>query len=188
MTLIGYARVSTVQQNLDRQLGALRAAGCSRIFSDKASGKSLAHRPGLEKAIDQLGAGDVLVLAEWDRATRSLFDGMAIMQRVIARGAALKALDKAYLDLTTPIGRGFVAFFTALAEDERQRIKSRADAGRKAAREVGKHLGRRPKLTPHQRTLALERIAQGHTERAIARDLGVSHTTIQRLQRKLLPA
>src|SRR5438270_187571 len=84
MRLIGYARVSTVHQNLDRQLGALRAAKCKTVFQEKASGKDVKGRPELERAIDELGAGNVLVLAEWDRATRSMMDGIAIMQRVHA--------------------------------------------------------------------------------------------------------
>jgi DNA invertase Pin-like site-specific DNA recombinase len=70
MRKIGYARVSSVGQNLDRQLGALVAEGCERIFQEKASAKSTKNRPELEKAINALGTGDVLVLAEWDRATR----------------------------------------------------------------------------------------------------------------------
>ena len=119
---IGYARVSSAGQNLDRQLGALRAQRCDRVFTEKASGKSLKGRPELEKAIDQLGTGDVLVVAEWDRATRSMMDGIRIMQRVHARGAAVKVLDKPHLDLTSPIGRGFLAFLSALAEDEREHV------------------------------------------------------------------
>jgi len=83
--MIGYARVSTINQNLDRQLGALRAAGCAKVYAEKASGRDVKGRPELEKAIDALGTGDVLVLAEWDRATRSMTDGIAIMQRVNAR-------------------------------------------------------------------------------------------------------
>ena len=90
-------------------------------FTEKASGKSLKGRPELEKAIDQLGTGDVLVVAEWDHAARSMMDGIRIMQRVHASGAAVKVLDKPHLDLTTPIGRGFLAFLSALAEDERER-------------------------------------------------------------------
>jgi DNA invertase Pin-like site-specific DNA recombinase len=76
MRLIGYARVSTAQQSLSRQLGALRAARCKTIFAERASGKDVKGRPELERAIDELGAGDVLVLAEWDRATRSMMDGI----------------------------------------------------------------------------------------------------------------
>jgi hypothetical protein len=76
---IGYARVSSTGQNLDRQLGALVAEGCDRIFQEKVSGKSIKNRPELEKAISALGTGDVLVLAEWDRCTRSMIDGVAII-------------------------------------------------------------------------------------------------------------
>ena len=72
---IGYARVSITTQNLDRQIAALRSEGCTQIFRDKASGKSMQGRPELDKAIDALGIDDVLIVAEWDRATRSMQDG-----------------------------------------------------------------------------------------------------------------
>jgi DNA invertase Pin-like site-specific DNA recombinase len=177
---IGYARVSSTQQNLDRQLGALRAQGCDKIFAEKASGKSMKGRPQLEKAIDALGTGDVLVLAEWDRATRSMMDGITIMQRVHARGAAVKVLDKPHLDLTTPIGRGFLAFLSALAEDERERIHKRASEGRRAARARGVHMGRKPKLTAHQRQVARERMGKGESARSIALEWSVAHSTVAR--------
>jgi DNA invertase Pin-like site-specific DNA recombinase len=106
--------VSSIGQNLDRQLGALNAQRCDLIFQEKSSGKSLKGRPQLEKAIDRLGNGDVLVLAEWDRATRSMFDGITIMQRVAARGALVKVLDKPHLDLTTALGRGLLALLSAM--------------------------------------------------------------------------
>ena len=180
--LIGYARVSTIHQNLDRQLGALRAAGCVRVFAEKASGKDTKGRPELERAIDILGTGDVLVLAEWDRATRSMFDGIAIMQRVHARGAAIKVLDKPHLDLTTPIGQGFLAFLSALAQDERERINRRANEGRIAAKRAGKRFGRKPKLTEHQRGRVRDMIGSGLTLRAIAREFNVHHSTISKLR------
>jgi DNA invertase Pin-like site-specific DNA recombinase len=100
------------------------------------------------------------------------------MQRVAARDAAIKVLDKPYLDLTTPIGRGILAFLSAMAEDERERIHKRSTEGRAAARARGAHLGRRPKLTEHQRRVAIERLAAGESARAIARDMGVAHTTV----------
>ena len=180
-TLIGYARVSSVDQNLDRQIASLRSAGCEVIYREKASGKNMKLRPELERAIDRLGIGDILVVAEWDRATRSMMDGIAIMQRVAARDAAIKVLDKPYLDLTTPIGRGILPFLSAVAEDERERIHKRSTEGRAAARARGAHLGRRPKLTEHQRRVAVERLAAGESARAIARDMGVAHTTVGRL-------
>ncbi len=180
--LIGYARVSTMHQNLDRQLGALRAAGCTTVFAEKASGKNVKGRPELDKAIGSLGTGDVLVLAEWDRATRSMFDGISIMQRVHARGAAIKVLDKPHLDLTTRIGQGFLAFLSALAEDERERIVKRAADGRKVARTKGVRLGRKPKLTEHQLNKARTELARGKSCRAIAQDLNVHHSTISRIR------
>jgi len=182
MRLIGYARVSTIQQNLDRQLGALRGAGCGIIFAEKASGKDVRGRPELERAIDALGAGDVLVLAEWDRATRSMMDGIAIMQQVHARGAAVKVLDKPHLDLTTPIGRGFIAFLSAMAEDERERIHKRASEGRLAALKAGRRFGRRPKLNATQKARARELVGQGWGLRAVAAEMNCHHSTIARLR------
>lgn len=179
---IGYARVSTQTQSLDRQIGALNAAGVELIFREKASAKSVRGRPHLEKAIDALGTGDVLVIAEWDRATRSMMDGITIIQRVADRGAAVKVLDKPWLDLTTPMGKGILAFLSALAEDERERITQRANDGRKAARARGVRFGPKPKLTEHQRNLALSRLSDGDSCRAIAKDMGVAHTTISRLR------
>jgi Resolvase, N terminal domain len=93
------------------------------------------NRPELEKAIDQLGTGNILIVAEWDRATRSMFDGIEIIKRIHARGALIKVLDKPHLDLTTPLGRGFIAFQSAMAEDERGRI---------AAKAKGTRFGRKP--------------------------------------------
>jgi Resolvase, N terminal domain len=77
------------------------------VYRERASGKATKDRPQLEKAIDALGTGDVLVVAEWDRATRSMMDGVHIIERIHARSAMIKVLDKPHLDLTTPIGRGF---------------------------------------------------------------------------------
>jgi DNA invertase Pin-like site-specific DNA recombinase len=179
---IGYARVSSQGQNLDRQLGALKAERCDKIFSEKASGKSLLKRPELAKAIDALGKGDVLILAEWDRVTRSMFDGLAIIQRVADRGALVKVLDRSYLDLTSTIGKGILAFLSALAQDERERILARANGGRKAAKARGVKFGRKPKLTDHQRAEALRRLDEGDSARAIGRDFNVSHLTVLKVQ------
>ncbi len=94
--------------------------------------------------------------------------------------AAIKVLDKPHLDHTTPIGQGFRAFLSALAEDERQRINKQANEGRKAALQVGRRFGRTPKLTDHQRGRAREMIAQGMKLRAIAREFNVHHSTISK--------
>jgi|TARA_R100000935_G_scaffold58859_1_gene98692 DNA invertase Pin-like site-specific DNA recombinase len=180
--LIGYARVSTQAQSLDRQIGALNGVGVERIFREKATAKTVKGRPQLEKAIDALGTDDVLVIAEWDRATRSMMDGITIIQRVADRGASVKVLDKPWLDLTTPMGKGILAFLSALAEDERERITRRANEGRAAAKARGVKFGPKSKLTEHQRELAMKRLLNGNSCRAIAKDLGVAHTTISRLR------
>lgn len=178
---IGYARVSTQAQNLDRQIGALNSMGVDRIYREKATAKTIKGRPQLEKAIDALGTDHVFVIAEWDRATRSMMDGITIIQRVADRGATVKVLDKPWLDLTTPMGKGILAFLSAMAEDERERITRRANEGRAVAKDRGVKFRPKPKLTEHQRLVAIERMAKGDSCRAIAKDMGVAHTTISRL-------
>ena len=164
--LIGYARVSTQQQDLARQMKALKRLGCAAIYADKASGKSMAGRPELARALDDLDTGDELVIAEWDRATRSMWDGLQIIKTVIDAGATIKVLDRSYIDLTTPMGRGFMAMLSALAEDERLRIVKRTHEGRQLARAKGVRMGRKPKLTPHQIKEARQRLAKGEPTRA----------------------
>jgi DNA invertase Pin-like site-specific DNA recombinase len=180
MRRIGYARVSSAHQNLDRQIAALRAERVHVIFREKASGKSTKGRPELEKAIDELRTGDVLVLAEWDRCTRSMSDGIGIVERVHKRGAFVKVLDRDYLDLTKPINRGILAFLSALAEDERHRIVRRANEGRTAARKRGTKFGRKPKLTEYQQGEVRTRLTGGESCRQIARTFGVHHSTVSR--------
>lgn len=179
--MIGYARVSTKGQRLDRQIASLRSAGVEHIYREQASAASIKNRPQLAKAIDALGNEDVLVIAEWDRATRSMIDGVQIMQRVADRGALVKALDKPWLDLTSVMGKGILAFLSALAEDERERIVRRAAEGRVAAKQKGVKFGPKSKLTDHQRNKALERKVSGESCRDIAKDFGVSYSTISRL-------
>lgn len=179
---IGYARVSDPSQNLDRQIAALRDEGCDRVFADKATGKTIKGRPQLEKAIDALGTGHTLVVAEWDRATRSYQDGLNIVTRIAQREALVKVLDRDYFDLTTDLGKALLGLLSAIASDERKRIVDRANAGRAIAREKGVQFGRKPKLTPHQRSRALERLQAGEAARDIARDYNVSHPTILRLK------
>jgi DNA invertase Pin-like site-specific DNA recombinase len=110
-----------------------------------------------------------------------MFDGIHLIERINARGALIKVLDKPHLDLTTPLGRGFIAFLSAMAEDERQRIVKRANDGRKVAQAKGIRFGRRPKLTSHQQAEALKRLNAGESCRAIGRTMGVHHATIARL-------
>ena len=178
---IGYARVSDPSQNLGRQMAALRAEGCDEIFADKATGATVRGRPELEKAIDALGTDFVFVVAEWDRATRSYQDGINIITRIAERGALVRVLDREYFDLTTDMGKALLGLLSAIASDERKRIVKRANEGRELAVAKGKKLGRKPKLSEHQRRVALERLAAGDSCRSIAKDMGVAHTTIARI-------
>jgi DNA invertase Pin-like site-specific DNA recombinase len=110
-----------------------------------------------------------------------MLDGVAIIDRIHKRGSLLKVLDKPHLDLTTPIGRGFIAFLSALAEDERQRIVKRANDGRRAAKAKGAVFGRKPKLDAHQQKEAVKRLLSGESARQIAKTYRVHHATISRL-------
>ena len=177
---IGYARVSASHQNLDRQLAALRGAGCKRIFREKESGREGVRRKQLERAIEVLGAGDVLILAEWDRATRSMLDGIRVIERVAARGASLKALDRQWLDLTTPVGKGILAFLSALAEDERARILARANGGRVAAKKRGVRFGPNRSLLHIKCAKQYGWSDEGQSLRAVAHHYHVGHSTIVR--------
>jgi DNA invertase Pin-like site-specific DNA recombinase len=182
MRKIGYARVSSQDQNLDRQIAALRAEKCERIFREKASGRDMQNRPELAKAIDALPSRGVLVLAEWDRATRSLIDGIHIMERVHKRGAYIKVLDRPGLDLTTPSGRGILALLSGLAEEERARIMKRANEGRVVARKRKVKFGRKPKLDDHQQKEAHKRLDAGESCRTVAKSYRVHHSTVARLR------
>jgi DNA invertase Pin-like site-specific DNA recombinase len=168
-------------QELERQIRALKAERCDEIFKDTASGRSLAGRPQLRKALDSLAPGDELVIAEWDRATRSMWDGLQILKEIIDAEATIRVLDRAYIDLTSPIGRGFMAFISAMAEDERLRIIKRTHEGRAIARQNGVKMGRKFRLNDVQRSEARQRLANGEAASHLAKVYGVSRATIYRV-------
>src|SRR5262245_42081737 len=136
--------------------------------------------PKLEKAIEALGPGDVLVLVEWDRATRLMLNGIRIIEGVAARSATFKALDRQWLDLTTPLGKGIRMFLSALAEDERARILARANGERAAAKKRGVKFAPKPKLAAHQQREAVRMVREGQSLRAVAHHYHVGHSTIVR--------
>ena len=174
---VGYARVSTAGQLLDRQIAALTAAGCIRIFADKKSGRS-AEREELVKALDYLRSGDVLVVPSLDRLGRSLHDLITIVGELRRRGVGFTSLHEA-LDTTTPGGRLVFHVFAALAEFIRELIVQGTKEGLAAARARGQRLGRPPALTPEQIRQARDLLARPeNTVSSIARLLGVSRSTI----------
>src|SRR6516165_6335834 len=179
--IVGYARVSTDGQTLDAQQAALKTAGAEKVFAEKVSGAQTDRR-ALAKAIDALGAGDVLLVTRLDRLARSTRDLLNVLATVTDKGAGFKSLADAWADTTTPHGRLMLTVLGGLAEFERELIKARTDEGRKRAQARGVRFGRKLKLTPHQRQEAIARRAAGEALADIGRSYNVSHSTISRLQ------
>lgn len=175
--LIGYARVSTEDQHLDLQNDALTAAGCERIYRDKASGIK-AERPGLKRAFEELRAGDTLVVWRLDRLGRSLKDLIGRAEALEQRGVNLKSLHEA-LDTNSSGGRLIFHLFGALAEFERNLVRERTQAGLTAARARGRLGGRRKTLGREQRRHVVELYrARQHTIQEICRLMGISKPTL----------
>ncbi|MER7743335.1 recombinase family protein [Streptomyces sp. NPDC096538] len=174
---MGYARVSTKGQLLDRQIHALTEAGCIRIFADKKSGKN-AEREELWKALDYLREGDTLVVPYLDRLGRSIQDLIAIVSGLRKRGVGFTSLHEA-LDTTTPGGRLVFHVFAALAEFIRELIVQGTNEGLDAAPARGARLGRPPAMTEEQVRHARDLLTRpGNTVTSIAKLLGVSRNTI----------
>jgi DNA invertase Pin-like site-specific DNA recombinase len=179
---IGYARVSTNGQTLDAQLASLKAAGCTKIFSEKQSGVKT-DRAALAKAIAKLSAGDVLIVTKIDRLARSTRDLLNTIHAITAKGAGFKSLGDALIDTTTAHGELMLGILAVLAQFERRLIIDRTSEGRAIAKAKGTHMGRPSKLTLFQRDEAIARLRAGtETVSDIGRSYGVSHATISRLQ------
>ena len=146
--LIGYARVSTLDQNLDLQSDALNGAGCEEIYSDVASGAK-DKRPGLDQALERLQPGDTLIVWKLDRLGRSLAHLVAIVNELAARGVDFQSVQEK-IDSTTPGGKFLFHVFAAMAEFERDLIRERTVAGLTAARARGRKGGAKPKLDAEQ--------------------------------------
>lgn len=155
MAMIGYARVSTLEgaQVLDRQRDALAAAGCARVFEDRAPGVA-ADRPGLAACLDFLRAGDVLVVLDLDRLGRLAGELIALIDALAARGVGFRALN-APMDTTTPAGRAFLQIQAAFAEMERNLIRQRVAEGLAAARARGRKGGRPRVMTAEKLRYAM---------------------------------
>ncbi len=177
--LVGYARVSTSDQTLDPQHDALLAAGCYRVFADVASG-ALAARPELDRALDHLRTGDVLVVWRLDRLGRSLRHLIDVVTALDARGIGFRSLTE-HIDTTTAGGRLVFHLFGALAEFERDLIRDRTLAGLAAAKSRGRTGGRPPVMTPSKLAAAQQMHASGqHSIATIAAALDVSRTSVYR--------
>lgn len=181
---IGYARVSRKDQNLNLQLDALRVAGCDKIFKDKQSGATM-RRPGLDRAMATLQAGDEFVVWKFDRYGRTMLESMLLALDLERRGISFRSLTESF-DTKTAIGKGVMAFVAAIAEDERERLIRRTREGMAAAKRRGVVIGRPRKLNAKQIEQAQAWIKRGKetTARAASR-LDVDVTTLRRaLKRK----
>ena len=177
---IGYARVSTDEQNLDLQRDALTAAGCTRIYADDGVSGVALNRPALKKALAALRPGDVLVVWRLDRLGRSLAHLIEMIGKLEARSVGFQSLSEA-IDTTTAGGKLIFHVMGALAEFERSLISERTRAGMASARSRGRHIGRPPALTKEEvaevrRALRAETATMGR----LAKRYGVSLSTIRR--------
>jgi DNA invertase Pin-like site-specific DNA recombinase len=178
--IYGYARVSTDGQSVATQVSQLKAAGCEKVFREVASGAKT-DRNQLRRALEQLVAGDMLVVTRLDRLARSTRDLLNTLAAISGKKAGFRSLNDAWADTTTAHGRLMLTVLGGLAEFERELIRSRTGEGRKLAKARGVKMGRRPKLTDHQKREALQRREAGEPTREIARSYNVSHSTISRL-------
>ncbi len=184
--LIGYARVSTQDQDTTAQIEALKSAGCELIFQDKASGGRW-DRPELLRLLEQLRKGDVLVIWKLDRLSRSLKDVLILMEKVEKAEAGFLSLTES-IDTISPAGRMMIQMVSIFAEFERAMLRERTKNGLDAARQQGRLGGRRPKLNEHQQQEIIRLVRNGHkTPADAARLFDVHPSTVSRLLKSISP-
>ena len=184
--LIGYARISTTEQNLDLQRDALKAAGCVKIIEDTASGGKV-QRSGLDRALELLRQGDTLVVWRLDRLGRTLRHLIELITELEGQGIGFRSLQEA-IDTTSPGGTLVFHIFGALAEFERNLIRERTKAGLEAARARGRRGGRRHKLDTRKRALAVELYrGKRHTVMEICAMVGITKPTLYAYVREANP-
>ncbi len=179
--LYGYARVSSETQSFAGQVAELSAAGAVKVFAEKFTGKVAADRKQLQALLAKVREGDVIVVTKLDRFARSTRDLLNLMHELEQRGVGFRALGDS-VDTTTPAGRLMLQMLAAIAEFERGMIRERCAAGIARAKAEGRPLGRKRSLNPHQRKQALDMLAKGDTQRAVARLFNVGQATISRLE------
>jgi len=176
--LIGYARVSTQDQNLNLQIDDLRKSGCEKVFDDKVSG-TRAERPGRTKALELMRTGDTLVVWKLDRLGRSVKQLVDLVAGLQKQNVQFKSLTDA-IDTGTPSGRFFFHVMASLAEMERELTVERTRAGLEIARQLGRKGGRKRLMTDSKIHSAKKLLANGVPPRDVAKDLGVSVPTLYR--------
>jgi DNA invertase Pin-like site-specific DNA recombinase len=180
MSVVGYARVSTQDQDLTAQLAALKAAGATTVYREKISGVR-ADRPQLSRMVAALKRGDLVVVTRLDRLGRSVRELLNLLADFDRLGVGFKSLGDPWCDTTTAHGRLMLTVLGGLAEFERSLIIARTSEGRQRAMANGVRFGRRPKLSDFQRKEAVQRRGNGETLAQIARSYAVSVSMISRL-------
>ena len=173
--LIGYARVSSKEQSLDIQIKQLQELGCEKMFQENASGKD-SERTQLNAMIDFSRDGDVIHVMKVDRLARNTIDALQIADQLSIKGAGLVFHDLGNIDINSDVGRVIYTTISAFAEMERKRILQRCNEGRERAKSEGRHLGRFPNKTLHNRIKELA--SEGMNKNAISKELGCSRTTV----------
>jgi DNA invertase Pin-like site-specific DNA recombinase len=176
--LIGYARVSTEDQNLDLQLDALKMAGCYQVCTDRMSGATKV-RPGLEDAFKYLRPGDTLVVWKLDRLGRTVKGLVDLVEELQAKGIMFRSLTDG-IDTSTPAGRFFFHVMSALAQMERELIRERTQAGLAAARARGRLGGRKKVMDESKLSMAKRLLDAGESPSTVAKALGVGRATLYR--------
>jgi len=178
---IGYARVSTQDQNLEIQNELLKDAGCERIYQEKVSGAKRA-RPELERLLDTLRQEDIVVVWKLDRLARSTRDLLEITDTIKKAGARFMSISEPWADTTSPANKMVMTVFSGIAEFERELIRERTSTGRMHAKKRGVRFGRPQRLSQEQRELAYRLMEEGKSVRQVATTFGVHVATIYRLQ------
>ena len=180
MAKVGYARVSSNAQDYQGQVEALKAAGCEKIYSEKASGKSTNGRREFEKLMKALIPGDIVVVTKLDRLARSSRDLHNILHELAALGCGFTSLGETWCDTTTDVGRLMLTIMGGIGEFERGLIRKRCEEGIERARRKGVTFGRKRKLDEEMVRVAAGRYAKGETMAELAEVYGVSEPTIWR--------
>jgi DNA invertase Pin-like site-specific DNA recombinase len=178
---IGYARVSTIEQDTALQLAALRKFRCDHIVEEKRS--AVKHRPHLDKLLSELERDDLLIVYKLDRLARSLQHLLSILDRLKEVGAGLKSLTEP-IDTSSPAGMFTIQVLGAAAQFEREIIRERTIAGQLEAFKAGKQFGRLPRLTPAEHIEVIEMVSAGMAAKPIGEAYGLSRSRIRQIYKE----
>jgi DNA invertase Pin-like site-specific DNA recombinase len=184
---IGYARVSTNQQDTKLQLDALNVAGCTKIYEEKISGGKT-DRPELNQCLKAMNTNDVLVVWKLDRLGRSLQHLIEIINQLESENKGFQSLTESIDTTTTPAGKLVFHIFASLAEFEKSLIRQRVMAGLEAARKSGTKFGRPEALSPKDKEMAITMFNGGATKNDIAKHFGVTRQTVYAILKEVEPS